>query len=384
MRNPMSRSVRLLISLFLFLHAAIVLAAPSVVPPPPKLDAKSYILMDYDSGEILAEKNPDERVEPASITKMMTAYLVDQELERGNITLDDLVPISEKAWRMKGSRMFVEVGSKVPLRELLKGMIIQSGNDATVALAEHIAGTEEAFVDMMNAQAQALGLTGTHFANSTGWPDPDHYSTARDLAMLARALIHDFPERYALYKEKKYTWNGITQYNRNRLLWRDKSVDGVKTGHTESAGYCLVSSAERDGMRLIAVVLGTDSDKARTQQSQALLNYGFRFFETHKLYGAGQKLADVKVWFGASDHVGVGPKEDIFVTVPRGRYQDLKAEMELEPSVEAPVQKGRELGRLDVSLDGKPKRQATLHALSDVPEGGIWEKVRDTVLRWFE
>ncbi len=380
----MPRSASLVVSLILFLFTAALPAAPTVVPPPPKLDARSYILIDYDSGEVLAEKNADERIEPASITKMMTAYLVDQELRRGNIGLDDEVPISEKAWRMKGSRMFVEVGKKVPLRELLKGMIIQSGNDATVALAEHIAGTEEAFVDMMNAQAQALGMTGTHFANSTGWPDPEHYSTARDLAILARALIRDFPERYALYKEKKYTWNGITQYNRNRLLWRDKSVDGVKTGHTESAGYCLVSSAQRDGMRLIAVVLGTRSDKARTQQSQALLNYGFRFFETHKLYGAGQKLADVRVWFGARDKVGVGPAEDIFVTVPRGRYGDLKAGMDLQSSVEAPVEKGRELGRLKVTLDGKPKREAALHALNAVPEGGLWEKARDTVLRWFE
>ena len=380
----MSRSASLFVSLTLFLLATALQAAPAVVPPPPKLDARSYILIDYDSGEVLAEKNADERIEPASITKMMTAYLVDQELRRGNIGLDDEVPISEKAWRMKGSRMFVEVGKKVPLRELLKGMIIQSGNDATVALAEYIAGTEEAFVDMMNAQAQALGMTGTHFTNSTGWPDPEHYSTARDLAILARALIRDFPERYALYKEKKYTWNGITQYNRNRLLWRDKSVDGVKTGHTESAGYCLVSSAQRDGMRLIAVVLGTKSDKARTQQSQALLNYGFRFFETHKLYGAGQKLAEVRVWFGARDKVGVGPAEDIFVTVPRGRYGDLKAGMDLQPSVEAPVEKGRELGRLRVTLDGKPKREAALHALAAVPEGGLWEKVRDTVLRWFE
>ena len=380
----MPRSASLVVSLILFLFTAALPAAPTVVPPPPKLDARSYILIDYDSGEVLAEKNADERIEPASITKMMTAYLVDQELRRGNIGLDDEVPISEKAWRMKGSRMFVEVGKKVPLRELLKGMIIQSGNDATVALAEHIAGTEEAFVDMMNAQAQALGMTGTHFANSTGWPDPEHYSTARDLAILARALIHDFPERYALYREKKYTWNGITQYNRNRLLWRDKSVDGVKTGHTESAGYCLVSSAQRDGMRLIAVVLGTRSDKARTQQSQALLNYGFRFFETHKLYGAGQKLADVRVWFGARDKVGVGPAEDIFVTVPRGRYGDLKAGMDLQSSVEAPVEKGRELGRLKVTLDGKPKREAALHALNAVPEGGLWEKARDTVLRWFE
>jgi serine-type D-Ala-D-Ala carboxypeptidase (penicillin-binding protein 5/6) len=369
--------------LFVFLFSTISQAAPLPLPAPPALDAKSYILMDYDSGEVIAEKNADMPVEPASITKMMTAYIVDNEIESGHIGMDDEVPISEKAWRMEGSRMFVEAGKKVPVGELMKGMIIQSGNDATVALAEYVAGTESAFVDMMNATAQSLGMHQTHYKNATGWPAEGHVSTARDIAILARALIRDFPDRYKLYAEKQFSYNDISQYNRNKLLWRDDSADGIKTGHTESAGFCLVGSAIRNNMRLISVVLGTKSDKARTQQSQALLNYGFRFFETHKLYAAGQKLTDARAWYGEPENVALGPKEDIYITVPRGQYDQLQAEMEVETQLEAPVEKGRVLGEVMVSLNDEVKIKKPLVALDSVPEGGLWIKARDAVLQMF-
>jgi D-alanyl-D-alanine carboxypeptidase (penicillin-binding protein 5/6) len=369
--------------LFVFLFSSISQAAPLPLPAPPALDAKSYILMDFDSGEILAEKNADTPVEPASITKMMTAYIVDNEIENGHIGMDDEVTISEKAWRMEGSRMFVEAGKKVPVAELMKGMIIQSGNDATVALAEYVAGTESAFVDMMNATAQGLGMHQTQYKNVTGWPAEGHVSTARDIAILARALIRDYPERYKLYAEKQYTYNDISQYNRNKLLWRDDSADGIKTGHTESAGFCLVGSAIRNNMRLISVVLGTKSDKARTRQSQALLNYGFRFFETHKLYAAGQKLADARAWYGEPEQVGLGPEEDVFITVPRGQYDQLKAEMEVETQLEAPLEKGVVLGEVLVSLNDEVKIKKPLVALESVSEGGLWIKARDAVLQMF-
>jgi D-alanyl-D-alanine carboxypeptidase (penicillin-binding protein 5/6) len=377
-------SLRLTAWLFLILFSISIQAAPALLPAAPELSAKSFLLIDFDSGAVLAEKVPDERVEPASITKMMTAYLIYRELDNGHISKDDKVTISEKAWRMEGSRMFVEVGKQVTVEELLKGMIIQSGNDATVALAEFVAGTESAFVDMMNAQAQALGMTQTNYENVTGWPSENHYSTARDIATLAQAMIRDFPERYRRYSEKEYTYNGIKQYNRNRLLWRDKTVDGIKTGHTDSAGYCLVSSGKRSGMRLISVILGTDSDKQRTQQSQALLNYGFRFFETHKLYAAGQQLTEARVWFGEPEMVGLGPDSDIYVTIPRGQYDKLKAEMELETSVEAPVSPDAELGEVIVTLEGDAIINAPLVTLSAVPEGGFMTRMKDSVMRMLE
>jgi D-alanyl-D-alanine carboxypeptidase (penicillin-binding protein 5/6) len=382
----MSMSVRLLSALcaFFFLFAASTHAAPLPVPAAPELGAKSYFLMDFDSGEVIAEKNGDSSVEPASITKMMTAYILYRELDNGRISKDDEVLISEKAWRMEGSRMFIEVGKTVLLSDLLKGMIIQSGNDATVALAEHVAGTEAAFVDMMNAQARALGMNQTYYENVTGWPSENHTSTARDIAVLAQALIRDFPEHYKLYAEKEFTFNNIKQYNRNKLLWRDESVDGVKTGHTESAGYCLVSSAKRTGMRLIAVVLGTESEKARIQDSKALLNYGFRFFETNKLYAAGQKLTDVRVWYGEPEQVGAGPAEDIYITVPRGQYDKLAAEMEIESSLEAPVEKGQELGEVIVSLGDEVKLKRPLVSLEPSAEGGVMTWMRDSVLQMLE
>ncbi|RMG31315.1 MAG: D-alanyl-D-alanine carboxypeptidase [Gammaproteobacteria bacterium] len=373
----------LLLLLWLWLNLAAA-AAPLPVPSPPDVGARAWLLMDYHSGRVLAEKNADQPLPPASLTKLMTAYVVFRELEEGTLHLDDPVTISEKAWRTEGSRMFVEVGSKVKVRDLLQGMIVQSGNDATVALAEHVAGTEATFAEYMNRFAQELGMTHSHFVNSTGMPDPDHYVTARDVAHLAAALIRDFPEYYKWFSEKTFTWNGITQHNRNRLLWQDPSVDGLKTGHTEKAGYCLVTSAKRGGMRLISVVMGARSDRHRTQASQALLNYGFRFFETHKLYDAGQKLADMRVWKGRVTQLPVGPARAVYVTIPRGRYKDLKAHMRLRPRLVAPVARGHEVGRIEIDLDDETVQEVPLVALQEVPEGGFWQRVKDEILLYFE
>ncbi|MBL7001028.1 MAG: D-alanyl-D-alanine carboxypeptidase [Gammaproteobacteria bacterium] len=359
-------------------------AVSKPIPNAPEIDASSYILLEFNSGKILAEKNPDKKVEPASITKLMTAYLVDKALESGDIHLTDEVTISEKAWRMKGSKMFVEVGKQVTVDELIKGMIIQSGNDATVALAEHVAGSENAFTEYMNHQAVLLGMNNTNFRNSTGWPDNEHYSTARDIALLSQAIIRDYPDSYRLYREKEYTYNDIRQFNRNRLLWSDESVDGLKTGHTEAAGYCLASSALKDGMRLIAVVLGTDSDKARTRQSQTLLNYGFRFFESNRLYQANETLKTARVWYGEQEQVTLGVAKDIFVTIARGRYKDLDAIVEIDPKISAPVAMGQELGRLVVKLDDEIIVAEPLVATQAVNDGGIVQRVIDSVKLLFE
>jgi len=361
-----------------------VWAVPKPIPNAPEIDASSYILLEFNSGKILAEKNPDKKVEPASITKLMTAYLVDKALESGDISLTDQVTISEKAWRMKGSKMFIEVGKQVSVDELIKGMIIQSGNDATVALAEHVAGSEQAFTEYMNHQAALLGMKNTRFQNATGWPDDEHYSTARDIALLSQAIIRDYPESYRLYREKEYTFNDIRQFNRNRLLWSDETVDGLKTGHTEAAGYCLASSALKDDMRLIAVVLGTDSDKARTQHSQTLLNYGFRFFESNRLYQANETLKTARVWYGEQAQVSLGVAKDIFVTISRGRYKELDAVVEIDPKISAPVAIGQELGRLVVKLDDEiivSERLVATHAVND---GGIVQRVIDSVKLLFE
>ncbi|MBT8435273.1 MAG: D-alanyl-D-alanine carboxypeptidase, partial [Gammaproteobacteria bacterium] len=325
--------VSLIFTLLVLLWSASGWAAAKPIPDPPALSATSYILVDFESGRVLAEKNPDEHVEPASITKLMTAYLVDKAIADGDITLDDMVTISEKAWRMKGSKMFVEVGKQVSVEELMKGLIIQSGNDASVALAEHVAGSESAFAGYMNHQAQLLGMSNTNFVNATGWPNEDHYSSARDIATLSRAVIREFPESYRHYKEREYTFNKIRQFNRNRLLWRDESVDGVKTGHTAAAGFCLVASALREEMRLISVVLGAESDKTRTQSSQSLLNYGFRFFETHQLYRAEEILKSARVWYGDREQINLGVGKDIHITIPRGRYGDLDATMEIDREI---------------------------------------------------
>jgi len=359
-------------------------AAALNVPPPPTVNARAYILMDYDSGQILADSKADERMEPASLTKLMTSYVIYKEMRDGRIKLNDMVTISEHAWRMGGSRTFVPVGKKVSVEDLLKGMIVQSGNDATVALAEYVGGSESVFVSLMNQEAKRLGMTGTHFVDSTGMPNSDHYTTARDLAVLTRAMIREFPDHYQLYSMRTFTFNGITQHNRNKLLWRDKSVDGVKTGHTESAGYCLVASALQDNMRLISVVLGTDSEEARAEESEKLLSYGFRFYETHRLYAANKPLSTVRIWKGETEKLPVGLQHELYVTIPRGEYAKLDAQMKLKQPIIAPASKGALYGSLNVSLDGQTVVVKPLVALQDVAEGGLFQQMMDDIKLWFE
>lgn len=355
-------------------------AAPLIVPAPPALAAKSYILIDFDSNFPIVEKAADERIEPASLTKVMTAFIVFDELQKGNIHLDDLVTVSTKAWRTGGSKTFIEVGKQVRIEDLLRGMIIQSGNDATIALAEHIAGSEDVFAAMMNQQAKNLGMINSHFTNSTGLPDPELFTTARDLAILARVMIHQFPDYYRWYSEKEFTYNGITQHNRNRLLWRDESVDGMKTGHTESAGYCLVASAKRENMRLVSVVLGAKGENARAQETQTLLNFGFRFFETHKLYAANEALTTVRIWKGASEQLPMGLRETLFVTIPRGQYANLNASVQIPPNLTAPANAGQELGSVQITLDGKLVAERPLIALQNIEEGGLISRMVDEVM----
>jgi len=376
--------VNITITSLLVFFSTSILAAPKQIPDPHALNADSYFLMDFNSGRVLAEKNADRPVEPASITKLMTAYLVDRAIADGDLKLDELVTISEKAWRMKGSKMFVEVGKKISVEDLMKGLIIQSGNDATIALAEHIAGTESAFAGYMNHQAQVLGMTNTQFENATGWPTQGHYSTARDIAILTQAVIRDFPETYRIYKEKEYTFNSIRQFNRNRLLWRDKSVDGVKTGHTEAAGYCLVASAIRGKIRLISVVLGANSDKARTQYSQSLLNYGYRHFETHLLYSANDTLKTSRIWYGDQEQIAMGVENDIYITIPRGRYRDLQASMEIDSEINAPVARGQEMGVVNVKLDDELIVSESIVATHSVNDGGLVVKVIDSIKLMFK
>jgi len=375
--------VSLLFSLLALLMPAVLWGAAKPIPNPPALDATSYYLVDFDSGRVLAEKNPDERVEPASITKLMTAYLVDKAIADGDVSLDEMVTISEKAWRMQGSKMFVEVGKQVSVSDLLKGLIIQSGNDASVALAEHLAGSESAFAGYMNHQAKLLGMDNTNYVNATGWPHENHYSSARDIAILTRVLIDEFPESYSYYKEREYTFNKIRQFNRNRLLWRDESVDGVKTGHTEAAGFCLVASAQRDDMRLISVVLGTASDKARTQSSQSLLNYGFRYFETHTLYRSDEVLKTAKIWYGDQEQISMGVGKDIFITIPRGRYRDLDASMEIDAEISAPVERGQSLGQVNIKLDDEMILSEAIVAMQTVNEGSLIDRAMDSIKLMF-
>jgi len=355
-------------------------AAITPTPKAPEVAAKSYFLQDYTSGKVIAALNAEQRLPPASITKLMTAYVVSHELASGSIALEDEVLISEKAWRMVGSRSFIEVNSKVAVEVLLRGMIIQSGNDAAVALAEHIAGSEDTFSQMMNQYAQQLGMFDTNYQNATGLPGKEHYTTAKDIAILSAAVIRDFPSHYAWYAEKEFTYNEITQHNRNKLLWRDKSVDGLKTGHTEEAGYCLAASAERSGMRLVSVVLGTRSENARAQETQKLFNYGFRFFETHELYQAGQQIADSKVWKGAGDLVRLGLTKPLAITVPRGQYKELVATTHIQQPVIAPIISGQVLGNVDIHLAGELVATQTLVALETVEQGSWWRRFLDTLL----
>jgi len=376
--------MRRLFVIFILTVFATASQAATLIPATPKIKAKGYLLIDFNSGRVLAEKKSDQRMEPASLTKMLTSYVIANELANGNIHLDDEVRISEKAWRMQGSRMFVEVGKKVTVADLLKGMIIQSGNDATVALAEHVAGSEDAFVSLMNQHAAELGMLDSHFVNSTGLPNKNHYTTPRDLAKLAVALIRDFPEHYDWYSQKEFTFNKIKQYNRNRLLWRNKFVDGIKTGHTKSAGYCLVASALRDNMRLISVVLGTRSDEARSRESQKLLTYGFRFFETHRLYKANEALTSAHVWKGAQEQLPLGLAEDLYLTIPKGQYKKLVANMNLDTRITAPIKAGQTLGSVNVNLGDEQYAKRDLVALTAIDSGGLFSNLVDEVKLLFE
>lgn len=356
-----------------------------VIPPPPPIDAKAYLLIDSTTGKVLAESRADERLAPASLTKLMTAYVVFEALSDGRLKLDEPVHVSEKAWRMRGSRMFIEVNTDVVVADLLRGLIIQSGNDASVALAEHLAGSEEAFVAYMNERAAAIGMTGTSFRNSMGLPARDHYSTARDLALLAKAIIDEYPEYYSLYSEREFTYNNIKQHNRNRLLWRDPSVDGLKTGYTAAAGYCLVSTAYRQGMRVIAIVLGAETSKGRASGSQALLEYGFEYYETHKLYSKGEPLSTARVLKGAADTTPLGLARDLYVTIPRGRYAGLSAVMEVKTrSLTAPVNEELEVGAVNVSLHGESLSVIPLVVLEAVPSGGPLTRLKHDLQLWLD
>lgn len=354
-------------------------AAPQAIPAPPQLAATSYLLMDAASGQVLIEHNGDERLPPASLTKLMTAYVATLEIRRDQIKESDLVTVSEKAWRTGGSRMFIQVGTQVSVSDLLHGIIIQSGNDASVALAEHIAGSEEAFADMMNSTAQRLGMTNSHFMNATGLPSPEHYSSAHDMAKLARAIIYDDPAHYAIYAQKEFFWNNIKQPNRNLLLWRDKTVDGLKTGHTDEAGYCLVASAVRDGQRLISVVFGTNSEQARAAETQKLLTYGFRFFETQTFFKKDTELARAPVWKGESREVKAGLARDLTMTVPRGQLKQLTTTTALEPQLMAPIQQGDVIGKVEVKLGDQVLQSTDLIALETVEEGGLFRRLWDSI-----
>jgi len=353
------------------------------VPPAPKLSAANYLLWDAKSGFVLAEQNIDERINPASITKIMTSYVIASELASNRIGLNDEVLVSENAYSAGGSRMFIEINKRVKVEELLKGLVIQSGNDAAVALAEYVAGSESAFADLMNQYAAQLGMSNTNYVNSTGFTEDNHYTTARDIAILSKALINNFPEHYALYKQKEYKYNGIEQKNRNNLLWRDDAIDGIKTGHTKAAGYCLAASAEKNGMRLISVVLGTDSANARISQSQSLLNYGFRFYESQTIYQPNTKILEQKVWKAEQESVALTVKEPIVITFPRGRYNDLKINSNIPKQLVAPI--GTEnLGNIEISLDGKVLVSAPIVAMNPIPEAGIFKRMLDGVKMKFD
>ncbi len=369
-----------LISLCLLIAGSIASAEPRMIPSPPSLAATSWLLMDAHSGHVIVEHNADKRLPPASLTKMMTTYIASEQIESGNIAMDDEVLISEKAWRKGGSKMYIRVGTRVKVEDLLRGVIIQSGNDASIALAEHIAGSEDAFADLMNQQALALGMENTHYQNATGWPAPEHYTTARDLALLAKATIYDHPADYAIYAEKEFTYNDIRQPNRNKLLWRDPSVDGIKTGHTEEAGYCLVSSAERDGMRLIAVVMGTNSENARASESMKLLTYGFRFFDTVKSYEANGQLVEPEIWLGKEDTIKLGVGEDIWITIPRGAEKDVKAQLDFPSELRAPVAAGSQVGTVKLVLDDEVLKETPLVALESVEEAGLFKRLWQHIL----
>lgn len=370
--------------LFLLLLSLSVVASAQQLPTPPALAAKSWLLIEAASGQELAAQAPDQRLDPASLTKLMTAYLSFAALKQGTLKLEQPVPVSQKAWKTGGSRMFIQVGTQVKVEDLLKGMIVQSGNDACVALAEAIAGDEENFAQMMNREAQRLGMKGSSFRNSSGLPDPQHYTTARDLATLAGALIRDFPDEYAKYYSlKEFRYNNITQPNRNRLLWIDPTVDGLKTGHTEAAGYCLVSSAKRGPRRLLSVVLGAPSDSVRAQESLKLLNYGFQFYDAVQVYAKNEAISTLRVWKGTASSVKLGFVNDLVIAVPKGFGPKIRTELVSQQPLIAPVAQGQVLGTLKVSLDGKPFADYPVLALDAVPSAGIIGRMVDSVRLWF-
>jgi D-alanyl-D-alanine carboxypeptidase (penicillin-binding protein 5/6) len=352
--------------------------------PEPILAAKSWVLVDHATGQALTGNDPDGRVEPASLTKLMTTYLTFAALKAGTISEEQAVPVSERAWRQEGSRMYIEPRRQVTVGELIRGIIVQSGNDACVALAELLASSEEAFAGLMNREAERLGMRNTRFVNSTGMHDPEHYTSARDLALLASAIIRDFPEYYGLYSIKSYTYNGIEQHNRNRLLWLDPTVDGMKTGHTRAAGYCLVSTAKRGPRRLVAVVLGAASESVRAQESLKLLNYGFQFYDTVRLYSAGQSLSRFRVWKGREDEVDAGFPQDFILSLPRDRPNRIESVLESRQPVLAPLTKGQEIGTLKLTIDGETYGRYPVVALQDVPLAGFFGRLRDAIALWFK
>ena len=355
-------------------------AQPSAIPAAPPIAARAYVLTDFNSGQLLVSHNPNQRVEPASLTKLMTAYLTFSALRQKTLKPDQVVPVSTRAWKSDGSRMFIEPNRPVVVEDLIKGMIVQSGNDACIALAEAIGGTEEVFAQMMNREAQRLGMKNTNFVNSTGLPHPQHYTTAYDLSLIANAIIRDFPEYYPYYALKDFRYNNIAQANRNRLLWVDPTVDGLKTGHTESAGYCLVSSARRGVRRLVSVVMGTASESVRANESQKLLNYGFQFYDTVRLYEKSQTVSHVRVWKGSVNAVKAGFPYDVFLSVPKGAGEKLKASVETQQPLLAPIAAGQKVGVLRVELEGKPYGEFSVVALEEAPLAGIlgrgWDSLR--------
>ncbi|PIE43098.1 MAG: serine-type D-Ala-D-Ala carboxypeptidase [Gammaproteobacteria bacterium] len=373
-----------MVLLFFILFSTVAMAdSPALIPSPPQVNAKSYILMDASSGEIIVEKNADERLPPASLTKMMTSYIVEYEAQRGNISMDDQVLISVNAWKTGGSKMFIKEGTHVSLQDLLRGIVIQSGNDASIAVAEHIAGSEDTFADIMNQHAKLLKMENSSFRNATGLPSEGHYSSARDLALLAKAIIVDFHDHYSLYKEKYFTYNKIRQPNRNRLLWRDKSVDGLKTGHTDAAGFCLVASAVRDNMRLISVVMGAKSEEARARETQKLLNYGFRYYASIAPYQSGVELTKTKIWGGMTEQVKLGLANDVFITIQKGQKENLQTSLEIEDYIEAPVNTGDVLGSLKIQLGEDVLVEESLLALEPVTEAGFFKRLWDMIKLFF-
>jgi len=391
MNNPKT-VIPYLLSIVVAVVSINAVAAPRIIPKAPSVAATGYILMDFDSGKVITKGNSQKHLAPASLTKIMTSYAIFSELKQGNIQMSDEVTISQKAWKTGGSKMFIEVGKKIPVEALLKGMIISSGNDASVALAEHIGGAEETFAELMNQYAEILGMKNSHFKNATGMPAEGHYTSAEDMAILAQALIRDFPEYYPIYAEKEFTYGKelksgkpIKQSNRNKLLWRDESVDGLKTGYTEAAGYCLVSSAQRDDMRLISAVLGTESTVVRARETQKLLNFGFRFYDTQTISEPGKVLASPQVWKGENDSVSAGISETLTITLGRNQFRDIQSDILLtNPTLEAPIAQGDQLGVVTFTVDGKPVAESPLVALESVAEGGLWDNMVDSVELWLQ